>query len=402
MSVAPVAIVGTGLAGYTIARELRRLDSQVPISLFTLDEGHFYSKPMLSNGISAGKDAASLLGKVVGNMREQLGVQVHARSVVQSIRPDKHELVVNDAVFSYSKLVLAVGADPVRLSLGGDACDRIVSINNLTDYGQLHAQLNQARRVVILGAGLIGCEFANDLARAGHHITLVEPASWPLNRLLPADIGAQLKAALTSAGVDVRCGASCDSVDSVDTALLVRLSDGCQLQADVVISAVGLRPNVALAQAAGLAVDKGIVADRFLQTSAPDIYALGDCAQVDGALLPYVMPIMQCARALAATLAGNPTAVNYPAMPIVVKTPALPLAIAPPMVNDGQWKTEAVGEGAIRATYLNAKGQPTGFIVGGNMLAEYRKLAPTVPHWLEPLEPGMDNQRAAVQPVLAQ
>src|SRR5690606_21892910 len=99
----------------------------------------------------------------------------------------------------------------------------------------------------------------------------------------------------------------------------------------------------------------------------------------------YVMPIMQCAKALARTLSGQRTPVNYAAMPIVVKTPALPIAISPPMVLDGDWVIESATQANIRATYFNAANKPTGFVVGGEHLSEYRKLADRVPPWLAPM-----------------
>lgn len=385
MNASPIVIVGTGLAGYAVARELRRLDEQAKISLFTLDEGHFYSKPMLSNGISAGKDAAKLQGQAVDRMREQLNAQVYAGSAIEAIVPDLHHIVVAGQPMSYAKLVLAIGAEPLRIPLKGTAVDRVVSINTLHDYSALFSLLDRPKRIAILGAGLIGCEFANDLVRAGHSVSLIDPGPSPLSRLLPSPIGVQMGEALSGIGVKVHCGKVCEAVDHADEGVRLQLSDGALEHADVVISAVGLRPRTSLADQAGIDIDKGIVVNRYMETSAADIYALGDCAQVSGTLLPYVMPIMQCAKALARTLCGQRTPVNYAAMPIVVKTPAFPIAISPPMMQDGVWIVESATEGSVKAMYYNAANQPTGFVVGGAQLGEYRKLAESLPPWLEPM-----------------
>jgi len=160
--------------------------------------------------------------------------------------------------------------------------------------------------------------------------------------------------------------------------LQVTLADGTLLQADAVLSAVGLRPRTELARRAGLNVNRGIVTDRFLATSAPDVYALGDCAEVEGQVLPYVAPIMHAARALARTLTGAPTAVAYPAMPVVVKTPALPVVVAPPVRPDGTWETEAAEDG-VAARFVNSTGVLTGFALVGAATSKKQALTRELP-----------------------
>jgi rubredoxin-NAD+ reductase len=165
------------------------------------------------------------------------------------------------------------------------------------------------------------------------------------------------------------------------------LSDGSALDVDVVLSAVGLAPRTALAQAAGIAVRRGIVADRCLATCAADVYALGDCAEVQGLWLPYVMPIMNAARALAKTLAGTRTPVSYPAMPVVVKTPALPTVVAPPLPGAaGQWRM-APGE-ALEARFEAADGSLLGFALAGVATGARNSLAKLLPPVLESVPAG--------------
>jgi len=157
------------------------------------------------------------------------------------------------------------------------------------------------------------------------------------------------------------------------------LDNGLQIQADAVLSAVGLRPRIALARDAGLTTDRGIVVDRFLRTSDPSIYALGDCKQIEDLHLPYVMPIMHAARALAKTLSGEPTPLRYPAMPVVVKTPAHPAVVSPPGPNDdGSWQVER-GPDGVRAVYVNADGDTLGFVLTGKHIAEKAALGKSLP-----------------------
>jgi rubredoxin-NAD+ reductase len=142
-----------------------------------------------------------------------------------------------------------------------------------------------------------------------------------------------------------------------------------------------LRPETALAQAGGLEVKRGIVVDRALATSAPRVFALGDCAEVAGLVLPFVMPIMQQAKAIAKSLAGTPTAVAYPAMPVVVKTPACPTAVCPPPAGAaGSWREEVTAEG-VKALFEDAAGKPLGFALAGSAAAERQALAARMPPW---------------------
>jgi len=165
----------------------------------------------------------------------------------------------------------------------------------------------------------------------------------------------------------------------VQNKFVLELSGGKTLEADVVLSAIGLKPETSLADAAGIKTARGIVVDRLLQSSEPDIYALGDCAEVEGQVFMYVMPLMQCARALAKTLAGESTEVNYPAMPTVVKTPACPCAVAPPVAgNEGEWQIEKNEQG-VKAIYIDKEGKLLGFALLGEALSEKLALTKLLP-----------------------
>ena len=362
---APIVIIGSGLAGYTAARELRKLDRATPLALVTADEGSFYSKPMLSNALASGKSASDLALKEATAMAEELNATVHADTEVQAIDLPGQRLRTATGELAWSKLVLALGADPIRLPLSGDAAPSVLSVNDLRDYARFRAVLEGRKRVAILGAGLIGCEFANDLVLSGHAVEVADIAAQVLGRLLPPEAALGLRDALAAAGVRWHLGKKAVAVDGSGTALLLRFEDGTQIEADIVLSAVGLAPRTALARAAGLALKRGIVVDRFLRSSDPDVYALGDCAEVEGQVLPFVMPIMHAARALASTLSGSDKAVIYPPMPVVVKTPALPTVVCPPAPGAvGAWHIESEA-GGTQARYADAAGRLIGFALTG-------------------------------------
>jgi rubredoxin-NAD+ reductase len=264
------------------------------------------------------------------------------------------------------------------------------SINSLEDFAAFYSALSphaetanssekHSKTVVIMGAGLIGCEFANDLSLAGHRVHVADPAPRPLAALLPADAGLQLQKALENLGVQWHFGTSVSAVDtSAASGLQVTLASGEVVEADAVLSAIGLRADTALATAAGLRCDRGIQVDALLQTSATGVYALGDCAQYASAgerALPYVMPIMNAAKALAATLNGAPAPLAFPLMPVIVKTPALPIVIAAPHPSQaGQWLAgEGADEGVWRHT--DPAGGQRGFVLTGKQTARRMELS---------------------------
>jgi rubredoxin---NAD+ reductase len=364
----PVVIVGTGLAGYTVAREWRKLDADTPLVMISRDDGSFYSKPALSNALAQRKTPEQLAMSDARTMAEQLRATIRAHCAVRRIRADEHEIVLDDGgVQRYRALVLATGADARRVPCEGDGAADVLSINDLADYARFRGGLRDCRSVAMLGAGLIGCEFANDLVAAGVTVTVIDPADAPLSRLLPAEAGRVFGHALSDAGVHLRLGTGVRSIARLARGYRLALTDGGHVEADLVISAIGLVPRTALARDAGLDVADGIVTDAECRTSAPDIFALGDCAAIEGRVRPYVLPIMHAARALAQCLHGTPTRVAFPVMPIVVKTPAIP-AVVVTADGGGRWTTEVGVGDAPRATRALCADPDSGRITGFALL----------------------------------
>src|SRR5699024_10866117 len=160
---------------------------------------------------------------------------------------------------------------------------------DLMDYGRFRQALDGKKTVTILGGGLIGCEFANDLSNGGFQVNLVEPLGRCLPMLLPDAASAAVARGLESLGVNFHFGPLAKAVRRArdGEGLITELSDGTHLHSDLVLSAIGLRPRIDMAKAAGLDTNRGILTDRTLRTSAENVYALGDCAEVEGHVLPY-------------------------------------------------------------------------------------------------------------------
>jgi rubredoxin-NAD+ reductase len=377
----PITIIGSGLAGITLARELRKLNREVPLQIVAADDADFYSKPSLSNALAGGKSAAQLVVTPRDKLAAELGVQILPHTRVDAIDAPGRSIHTGRGMLPYGRLVLATGAHPIRLPIEGDGATEVLSVNSLADYVDFRTALEGKRRVAILGAGLIGCEFANDLRLGGYEVTVFDLAPAPLGRLLAPVAAAFLRQRLEAAGVGFHFETSIGRVECQGTGFKLIDNRGASHEADLVLSAVGLKPATELAATAGLQLNRGIVVDRLLQSSQPGIYALGDGAEVGGLNLPFIMPIMRQAKALAATLNGTPTELVYPALPVVVKTPACPTVVCPPpMGSAGDWREEAHETGVV-SRYEDAAGKLLGFALVGDTNAK-QLLGTQVPPWL--------------------
>jgi rubredoxin-NAD+ reductase len=377
---APLVVIGTGLAGYNLVKEFRKADAERQVIMITADDGRQYSKPMLSTGFSKGKDADGLAMNDAGAMAEQLKIEIRTHQTITAINPAEKVVMLDDEALAYGDLVLALGAEPFQLPI--DGAEHLYHVNDLMDYAKFHAAVQGKKRVLVLGAGLVGCEYAHDLASAGFAVDLVAPDSQPLSRLVPPACGEALIPSLGALGVSLHLEKAVTSVQKEGEQYVAHLSDGSELKADVMLSAVGLRPRVALAQAAAIDVNRAIVVNQLLQTSAPNVYAIGDCAEVAGLNLLYVLPLMNGVRALAKTLAGEPTQVKYPVMPVMVKTPSLPIVTCPPAEKSaGEWQIDGQSP-HIRALFKDSSGKLLGYALTGDCVAEKMGLNKELPAML--------------------
>ena len=378
-----IIIIGSGLAGYTVIREIRKLDKLAPITLVTREPGYFYSKPMLSTAFANKKSIEQLISNPSDSMAAQLDITILGETTVQAIDPLLQIISTSNGVLPYGKLVMAMGADQIRLPLEGSAVAEILTVNDLEDYAKFRQAIAGKKRVAILGAGLIGCEFANDLVLGSYEVDVIDLAPQALGRLLPETAALLLQSKLSDAGVRWHFETTVQSIDRSGGELKITLTNGNVIATDAVLSAVGLRPRLDLAKAAGIATGLGIQVNRQLETSSKNIYSIGDCAEVDGLVLPYVMPIMQAARALAPSLLGQEATLTYPAMPVMVKTPALPTIASPPAkTSQGNWKINQI-EGGLDARFESADGKLLGFVLLGAATAQRGALTKELPAILQ-------------------
>lgn len=377
---APLIIIGSGLAGVNLAKNWRKYDQTTPLLLVTQDDGCFYSKPMLSTALGKEASPEDLIQATPEKLRETLNCDVLANTAATQINAPARSITISSGQeISYHKLVLAVGASPIQPALTGDAALDILTVNNRVDYQRFYDHLSHAKNIAIIGGGLIGCELANDLSHTDLNVTLLNASSSLLSALVPSAAAQKLVDQLRASNITVRLNTKVVKADHTSPHVALTLSDGTTLSADLVVAATGLAPNTYLAKAAGLKTSRGIETNEYLETSNPHIFALGDCATVCGTTLLYVMPLMNSAKALAKTLAGERTAVHYPAMPISIKTTRWPMTVLPPLKGTTQeWRLiHSTPEG--EEWHCLSKNHIVGFALAGDQRKKKNALASLCP-----------------------
>lgn len=361
-----IVVVGSGLAGFGVLRELRRLSPEARLTLVTLEDGHFYSKPALSTALAKGKTAQTLITSSSEKMATQLRLDARIGRTAEAIDRAGKALLTTGGPVPYDALVLATGALPVRPAIDGDAAHRAIAVNQLDHYARFRDELPENARVLIMGSGLVGTEFANDLVQTRHRPVVVDMLPLPLAQLVPSAVGEQVRDKLSAEGVEWHLGRKVTAINYAvpGPGYVATLDDGTVVGADLVLSAVGLRPNVALAAEAGLDVGLGIRVDECGRTSDPHIYAIGDCAEYPHGLSAYVTPIMAAARGIAPSALGTPTPMRFPPLSVQVKTTLLPINLLPPPRGlAGAWRMAEDDAHGSRHEFIAADGTLRGYVL---------------------------------------
>lgn len=379
----PIMIIGSGFAAYQLVKALRRSDKQTPITVITADDGHDYNKPDLSHVFTNKHNADALIRQAADSFAQDNDITIYTQTKVETI--DRHAQNVTTTkgdVLSYSKLVLATGASTFIPAMNGSAVKEVITLNSRIEYQAAQHKLDQAEHVLIIGAGLIGTELAMDLSISGKTVSIVDPCDSVMQTMLPDAISTPLQKKLTQGGVKLHLNNTVQALEQTDFGVEVILNSGEQFLVDSVISASGLKPNIQLAQQTGLTVDKGIVVNRQLQTSDSNIYALGDCAQIENKVLSYLQPTLLSANVLAKVLlqtAGPAATLKLPAMLVKVKTPNLPVQLAG---QTGQsvpkWSIELNQEG-ITARAFDYDNKLVGFVTTQNHMSNALKILKDLP-----------------------
>lgn len=336
-----LVIIGNGMAAARLVEELGRQALGRYSVLVVGAEPHLAYNRVLLSSVLAGEMPREETELKPRAWWEKQGVTlVYGRRAVR-INRDSREVVLEDGTrLAYAKLVLATGSDPIRLPKPGMDLPGVVTFRDHDDVGAMLAAAGPATRAVVIGGGLLGIEAAYGLTATGTRVTLVHLMDRLMERQLDAEAAAMLKAALEARGITVLLGADTAAVTGDGCVEAVRLADGRELPCDIVVSAVGIRPNATLAREGGLATGRGIVVDDRLATSDPAIHAIGECAEHRGTCYGLVEPAYQQAAALACHLAGRSAAYEGTVLSTNLKVSGVPVFSAGDFL--GEPGTEAI------------------------------------------------------------
>ncbi|MBC9977133.1 NAD(P)/FAD-dependent oxidoreductase [Bradyrhizobium campsiandrae] len=307
----PLVIVGNGMAAARLVDELAKTAlGRYAVAVIGEEPRLAYNRVLLSS-VLAGETGSHEIELRPADWWRDRGVTVRYGYRVTEIDTGRRELKIEgEESMEYSKLVLATGSTPLRLNIPGADLAGVHTFRDTRDVDLLLTLAAARKRVVVVGGGLLGLEAAYGLAKAGAPVTLLHLMDRLMERQLDAPAADLLKTLVERKGIRIMLNASTVRIHGARHVEAVELADGSRIAAEAVIFAAGIRPNVALAKEAGIAVNRGIVVNDVMQTASPDIYALGECAEHRGTCYGLVEPAYEQARVLARHLAGRPAA--YP------------------------------------------------------------------------------------------
>ncbi|WP_372379325.1 NADH:flavorubredoxin reductase NorW [Vibrio natriegens] len=365
----PIVIIGSGFAAYQLIKTVRRMDAHIPIQVFTAEDGAEYNKPDLSHVFSRKQTASDLVVKPGDVFAKEHNIELFANTKVEKVDVYTQQLTANGQVYPYGKLVFATGAKAFVPRMNGDGVRDVLTLNSLQEYQAAETHISRAKRVLIIGGGLIGVEIAMDLATSGKNVTVIEPNTRLLANLIPEFIALPIERQLKQQGVQLALETSVVAVDRSESGSTATLSSERIVETDIVISAAGLCANTQLAKEAAIRVNKGIVVDSRLQTSTRNVFALGDCAEIQERMMPYLQPIVLSANVLGKQLLGQDAELVLPPMMVKVKTPSYPIQLAGTVNGVENWEVSISAPGIV-AKAKDDNGHLVGFVVTSEQVTQ--------------------------------
>lgn len=272
-------IAGAGMAGAKAAETLREEGFDGRVVLVGAEPEPPYERPPLSKDYLRGEAERASFAVLDDGFYAEHDIELRVDCTADRLDLQAHTLhLAGGEPLAYDKLLIATGAQPNRLGVRGGDLDGVLLLRTVADADALREQLGPDRRVVVVGAGWIGCEVAASARQLGAHVTVIEPMSVPLERVLGPELGGFYRDVHVEHGVEFVLGSGVTEIDGDGRAQRVRMGDGSELTCDLVVAGIGVKPRIGLAKHAGLDVENGILVDEHLRTSAPGIFAAGDVA----------------------------------------------------------------------------------------------------------------------------
>lgn len=318
-----LVVIGNGMAGMrTIEEQLLSAPDQYAITVFGAEPHGNYNRIMLSAVLCGDKT----LEDIVINDRQWYadnGIRLFAgeeKTVMRIDRKNRTVIALDGTVATYDRLLIATGSKAIIPAIPGNDLAGVISFRDIVDVNKMLEYAAHSQKAVILGGGLLGLEAANGLALRGMQVTVIHNHNVLLNRQLDQHAAALLQAELEQRGIKFKMAAKLNALlgDADAHIRAVTFADGSELACDLFIAAIGVQPNMALAQAAGLYCDRGIVVNDTLQTYDPIIYAVGECIQHRGQTFGLVAPLFEQAKVCANHLSEHGVA-EYVTLPTATK-----------------------------------------------------------------------------------
>nr|WP_276573727.1 FAD-dependent oxidoreductase [Bradyrhizobium sp. BRP19] len=366
-----MVIVGNGMAAARLVDELAKTAlGRYAVAVIGEEPRLAYNRVLLSSVLAGETGAHEIELRPAGWWRDR-GVTVRYGYRVSEIDVGRRELkIAGEESMEYSKLVLATGSTPLRLNVPGADLAGVHTFRDTRDVDLLLTLAAARKRVVVVGGGLLGLEAAYGLAKAGAPVTLLHLMDRLMERQLDAPAADLLKTLVERKGIRVMLNAATARIHGEGHVQAVELADGSRIEADAVIFAAGIKPNVALAKEAGIAVNRGVVVNDVMQTSASDIFALGECAEHRGTCYGLVEPAYEQARVLARHLAGRPAAYQGSVVSTNLKVSGVSVFSAGDFMG-GEGSESLVLSDRRRGTYKKlviADGRLTGAVLIGDTI----------------------------------
>ncbi|MCZ2807970.1 MAG: FAD-dependent oxidoreductase [Candidatus Bathyarchaeota archaeon] len=300
-----VVIVGNGVAGVTAARIIKEKNPEIRVSIYTDESHHYYPRPRLYEVLS-GEAKPREVYMFSEEWYEKKGINVQLNKKALSIDTDKGELLLEDGSrVSYDKLLLANGGHSFVPPIKGVEKTGVFALRSIRDALNIKEFTEKTEKVIVIGGGLLGLEFASSLKKLGQQVTVVEMFPRLLPRQLDPDGATILKNRIASRGIDIVLGFKTVEILGRETVSGILLDSGEELSGDLVLISAGMRSNTGLALEAGIKVNRGVVVDGYLRTSADDVYAVGDVAEFEGIVYGIIPAALEQASIAAANMLGE-------------------------------------------------------------------------------------------------